>query len=421
MNAALKEAVEQIKSAGFSHIKVELEGDIGRDGEQECSDCYGDSRVDCYECDGEGYVGTGNYTRISDEEVKEECGHCDGEGRVECDSCEGSGELGNYTNEETCEDFMREYVPSAVNDRLTYGRFYEDGSVDSEFTFTLPIEHVEDVTEWMKAFVALSDECGGRLDVSGAGLHIAVLPNTSGGQYPCSGHLDRAGIANFKSEMTKLLPALFFMASSGHQSRDLGYRHASISDGKYHAISTGDDRWLEYRVFETCYDRPEAFFDYVKVIANSLKFYADPSLKVKTLGKQFGFNDGETVARFYNTPEQLRILNATIKHLKPKDKTFKKLKQERGVSFTISSLTARQKRRMDALRQDYREYRRNWLALNGAPFTERQEVDFERLVNDGYNRTEATDIVRGHQGTLMSLTQFLQQNLMQSYDESVTV
>lgn len=421
MQTALKEAIEQIKTAGFSHIKVELEGDIGRDGEMECSDCYGNGQEDCDDCGGEGYIGTGNYTRISDEEVKEECDNCYGDGRVSCPTCDGSGEMGNFMEEETCEEFMKNHVPSDVLDRLTYGRFYEDGSVDSEFTFTVPIEAIEDVPVWMKAFTALADECGGNLDVSGAGLHIAVLPDTSGGRYPCTGHLNSAGIANFKSEMTKLLPALFFVASAGHQSRDLGYRHASIGEDKYHAISTGDDRWLEYRVFETCYDRPNAFYDYVKVIANSLKFYADPSLKVKALGKQFGFNDGDTVARFYNTPEQLRILNATIKHLKPRDKTFKKLKEERGVKFTISSLKQREKSKMVELRNEYREYRRHWVAVNGAPLTDMQERDVNRLVLDGYDRNEAVDSVRGHQGTLMSLTQFISEQLVRNYDEVVAV
>lgn len=421
MQVALKEAIESIKTAGFSHIKVELEADIGRDGEIECDNCYGDGAEDCYDCSGEGYIGTGVYTRISDEEVREECQTCYGDGRTDCDSCAGTGNCGNFMEEETCEEFMKDHVPGAVLDRLTYGRFYEDGSVDSEFTFTIPIEAIEDVPVWIEAFKALSVECGGRLDVGGAGLHIAVLPNGSGGRYPCGGHLDRAGIANFKSEMTKLLPALFFVASCGHQSRDLGYRHATIGEDKYHAISTGDDRWLEYRVFETCYDKPEAFYDYVKVIANSLKFYADSSLKVKALGKKFGFNDGDTLARFYNTPEQLRILNATIKHLKPRDKTYKKLKEERGVRYTISSLTKRERIKMDELRQEYREYRRHWVAANGAPLTERQEEDVNRLVMDGYNRNEAVDIVRGNQGTLMSLTQFISEQLVHNYDEVVAV
>lgn len=421
MQVALKEAIEQIKKAGFSHIKVELEGDIGRDGEQECSDCYGEGREDCDNCSGEGYVETGQYTRISDEPVREECDDCYGDGRIDCSECGGSGEMGNFMEEDTCEEYMKSHVPSDVLDRLTYGRFYEDGSVDSEFTFTVPIEAIEDVPVWMKAFIALSDECGGRLDVRGAGLHVGLIPTASNGVYPSRARLDSDGIANFKSEMTKLLPALFFVASAGHQSRDLGYRHASIGEDKYHAISTHDDTSLEYRVFETCYDKPEAFYDYVKVIANSLKFYADPTLKVKTLGKQFGFNDGDNVARFYNTPEQLRILNATIKHLKPRDKTYKKLKEERGVRFTISSLTQREKARMSEIRNDYREYRRHWLAKNGAPLTERQEMDVNRLVTDGYPRSEAVDLVRGNQGTLMSLTQFISEQLVRNYDEVVAV
>ena len=424
MKAALKEAIEQIKTAGFSHIKVELEGDIGRDGERECQECYGSGELQCSNCEGGGYVHTMD---DNNNEYENECADCSGDGEESCDACDGSGNSGSFMDEETCEDFMRQWIREkhpGAEERLTYGNFYEDGSVDSEFTFTVPIENVEDVLLWTEAFKALAYEAGdGNIDVSGAGLHVSVLPATSNGRYPCGGQLPESNLNNFMNEVTKLLPALFFLASSGHQSRDLGYRHASIGYDKYHAISTHDATSLEYRVFETCYDRPEAFYDYVKVIANTLKFYADPSLKVSALGKTFGFNDGNECARFFSTPEQLRILNATVKHLKPKDKSFKKLKEERGVRYTIKSLASKEKAKIAQLREDYRIYRRNYLETRSRPLTERELADVDRyMVYESWSRRQAEAYVRGDTAPLMSLADFITKNLRPShYSETVSV
>lgn len=421
MKKALAEAVAQIKSAGFSHIKVELEGDIGRDGERECENCEGRGQDECENCEGEGYVASGDVTRQSGEDVLVECDYCYGEGTMDCGSCEGTGNSGNYMDESTCEEFMKDYVPEEVFNRLIYGNFYDDGSVDSEFTFTVSIDNVEDVLVWMDAFKALADECGnGHIDTEGAGLHITVMPSAN---YPVNGQLDTLGCENFTSEMTKLLPALFFLASSGHRSRDLQYRHASIGDDKYHAISTHDNTCFEFRVFETCYYKPEAFYDYIKTIANCLKFYASPELKVKALGKKFGFNDGDEVARFYDTPEQLRILNSTIKHIKPKDKTFKKLKEERGVRYTLKGLEQRGKVRMAQLRDEYRTYRRNWVQARTRPLTEREIADRDYYVLDGMGVAEAEERVRGTRSNanMMTLSEFINNNVAMRYDEVVTV
>ncbi len=279
-------------------------------------------------------------------------------------NCDGRGTSGDYRDVDVCEDFMLNYVPSDVRNRLVYSKFYEDGSVDSEFTFTIHIDHVEDVNHWINAFKALSEDCGNsEVDVSGAGLHITVIPNSAGGRYPCQDYgLNPTNVGNFIENVNKLMPALFFLASADHKSRGISYRYPLVARDKYDCpqsavgVCTHNDSCIEYRVFETCYDRPEAFGDYIQVIANTLKFYSDPSLKVSALGQSFGFNYGDNIARLYDTPQQLRILNSTIKHIKPVDKSYKKLKQERGVNYTIKSLNLEEKKKIAQLRSDYQEY-----------------------------------------------------------------
>lgn len=423
MKASLKDAVDRIKSAGFSHIKVELEANIGRDGELSCDSCDGNGGVDCSDCEGEGAVQVEEYIGNSYRDNWVECDSCGGDGLCNCDDCDGTGNRGNFMNESTCEEFMRDYVPQDVRDRLVYGQFYEDGSVDSEFTLTIAIEHIEDVLLWMDAFKALCDECNGYLDVSDAGLHITVLPDDSDGKYPCYREMNRTRVRNFSNQMTKLMPALFFLASSGHQSRSLEYRHPQVTPEKYSAISTHDDTCYEFRVFETCYDKPESFYDYVETIANCLKFHADPSLSVKNLGKEFGFNNGESVARFYNTAEQLRILNSTVKHIKPKDKTYKKLKEERGVHYTIKDLNQKEKAIISKLREEYKQYQANVEQARSKPLNELQEMNVRKMMVDNWSRESAENYVRGLGKKILTLREFVRENMpsRRSYDEFITV
>lgn len=411
-------SINTIKNAGFSHIKVELEGNLGRnDDDIECDHCCGGGNEDCDMCAGEGFVDTGSRTRLSDETVFEECGDCYGEGYLECGDCSGSGYCGSYRSEDECESFMRDYVGPEINNRLTYGNFYEDGSVDSEFTFTLPIEHVADIIEWQKAFIALSDDLGGHLDVDGAGLHIALLPKESRGGYPiCEDTLPADKVDNFSTQITKLMPALFFLASANAMSRNLGYRLPQVSSEKYSAISHHRYSCLEYRVFETCYDKPEKFYDYLETIANTLKFYTDPTLTVESLGKVFGFSlYGRNLSRFYETPDQLRILNSTIKHLKPKNKSYKKLKEERNMQLTIKELEKRRAKRVKELRKEYEVYKER----QSARITpSEQESLIRSYMRDGHTLNEAR---RLSSNIVESFSEFLSRNLTPSHLHRITV
>lgn len=411
MTKATQEALDFIQQAGFHYLKFELEADIGRDGERECQSCYGEGHTDCDSCNGEGATEVEEYIGNAYRDNWVECEDCSGDGDLTCDDCGGEGNLGDYYSEDTCQQFMRDYVPAEVNERLIYGHFYDDGSVDSEFTFTIAVEHFADFQEWLKAFVALAEvECNSSLDVNGAGMHITLLTNSDYNNRP---QLPRSQMNNFRREVTKLLPALFFVASAGHQSRELSYRMPRISsDDKYSAIYTHGDSCLEYRLFETCYDRPEAVNEYMQAIANTLRFYTDSSLTVRSLGQEFGFNnDNSSVARFYNTPEQLRILNATIKEVKPKDKTFKKLRADRGVNYTIKALTIEDKKKMAQLRVDYRQYRYNWEKALNDPLTPDEQREYDMHITEmGRSPETARMRIRGLSQIYRTFEDFVRDN-----------
>lgn len=416
----LDETIQRIKQAGFSHIKVEFEADLGRCNDYDsCDYCGGNGRSNCDSCEGEGFLDTGETTRVSGDTVYSECDDCYGEGTQNCYECDGEGNVNSgFSNEDDCAEYMISHVGPEVASHLTYSKFYEDGSVDSEFTFTIPVEYAKDVIAWSNAFKALGDECG-QLDISGAGLHIAVIPSESNGYYPVNRNtLNYDGVMNFTNQVTKLLPALFFLASADRHSRPLGYRMPQIAEEKYSAVSHHDSSCFEFRVFETCYDRPEAFFDYLETIANCLKFYADPTLTVESIGQTFGFEEhGYLLSRFYSTPEQLRILNATVKHLKPKAKSFKKLKEERGIDFTIKSLQDTQKERVSRIKKEYYEYKKRWLSMFHSDLTEQEMVLFERYRNDGRDEEESRRLARNIT-RLENIDSFVRNNLSTTHRQS---
>lgn len=437
MKEATKEAIERIKEAGFGYLKVELEANLGRDGESPCDYCDRRGEVECDNCEGDGYVETedanGNvYHNI-------ECYECSGEGMLACHDCAGEGTQDGYMELVDCERFMREYVGSAVDNRLIFpnyaiteieeqehngefNAFYADGSVDSEFTFTIKIDHAEDVLKWIEAFKALSDRIGNDLDVEGAGLHISVLPHESQGRYPVSGfRLDSAGLSNFEREVTRLLPALYFLASSGHQARALGYRRPEIGVDKYSAIGTHNGTCLEYRIFETCYDKPEIFYDYLEVIANTLKFYKDPQIKVKQIGKQFGLRTmNNTVGDMFSTPDQLRILNSTVKTIKPKNKSFKQLRKERNLNVTIKDLSAKERMKRIKLEADHKRITEVTKETLERPLSEQEasEVDW-LMLNHQMTREQAISRLR-RVSPPMSLRRFIRENLStREYDYQI--
>lgn len=415
MKKSLKEAVIGIREAGFSHIKVELEANLNRSQRRACNTCPGSSVI-CTECTGRGAI-------VGEDIVATECSNCRGRGTVACQDCQGSGRIEPiYDSVSLCQSFIEEKLSPEAREAINYIRFYRDGSVDSELTFTLPIEKVHVVSEVIDVWKQLAKAANGtgKMDVRGAGMHIAVLPEGCNGVYPTSpARIDRDKFNNLESQLTKLMPALFFLGSANYQSRSLGYRHPRVSwSDKYSAVYANYGVGLEYRVFETCYDTPETFFDYVEVIANSLKFYADPTLTVESLGKEFVFTNpdesrDQPLARFYNTTEALRVLNAQIKYLKPREKSYPQLKKERCMAFTITSLAREERERTKQLRKDYIEYRRNRLQALARPLSESEQRQVDDYIIRGTTFDDAVRRIRGDQaiGVIESYQSFIKRNL----------
>lgn len=401
---SLKSTIAQISEAGFGYIKVELEAQLGRpygdsdDGEYvTCSSCDGEGHHHCDTCDGEGYNEV-ELTRPdgSASEVTEEvtCDDCYGDGHLDCDECEGSGEVyeeyssddGEYGSVQKCQDFIENSLSEEAKKAIIYGKFYNDGSVDSEYTFTIKLEDIKVLPEIINSFNLLAEQVGNGMDVDGAGMHVAVLPHESNGTYPVtrSFALDPAKLANFQTEVTKLLPALFLAATSGNFTRALGYRNPKIEGDKYSAIHIVSGRCLEYRLFETCYQRPDAIFEYLETIARTLEYYKDPSKKVVSQGKEYVFYDREGIKGFTSTPDQVRIIKKQLKMVLGKNTTLKKFQEAREIDLSVQSRNKDFSKKLTRAKKMYKEALANYEHRVNTPLTPNEENRIREYESYGY-------------------------------------
>lgn len=373
------EALEFIASKGFTHIKVELEAQLNR------------LSAVCQEC---GLLVTDRTSR--------RCTRCDGNGVadvvdnhiVDCTACNNgltscSTKHINW-DEYNCKKFIYEQLPSNVKNGIVYSKFYNDGSVDSEFTFTLPIKHAVHVIDVINAFKKLADTVDQGCDTRGAGMHIAIMHSPTG-TYPRGCSLDIASRNTMSVYLKKLMPALFFLGSSNYRSRMLRFREPRMSTSKYSAINYGNNV-LEYRVFETCYQNPEMFKEYVEVIGRSLEYYTpgsdtpEPSL----LTKKYSFVSplGTTIARFFSDPKTLAALDETLPYLLPKSRTIEEVKNERSFKYTQKRLATRAQITSNQAAARWPEFkeRLNFAAKNDPDFDlENYPLNVEEFITDQHD------------------------------------
>ena len=335
--------------SGFKYLKVELEANVDPDnypretscencseGMIDCGDCDGNGRVhpECAPCDGTGWAITngkmGGKVECRDcggsGRVEEDCPSCQGEGYYSCTDCSGGYVSSNEWEEGYCDDFEQRFRDElhGIEQRFVYLRVYHDGSVDTECTLTLRVDYLDKLPDIIKAFQATCRHFG-RCDTENAGMHITLL---EGYRYPRQSRLNQEKLANYKKHVSKLLLALVYLGSCGDMTRSFVFRDMRISDHtKYSAIYTHGDTCLEFRLFDTCYGKPETVFDYLAVIAKTLKFYTANPKKAVALRDAVSIAQSNTIlnkhhcggyaqlADIYNTRESRTRLFRELSHL----------------------------------------------------------------------------------------------------------
>lgn len=405
-------------------IKVELEANLERydhanggcrdcdNGRLTCENCNGYEFTDCGACEGRGVlecsICDGRGEAVNSDNLMLQCESCEGDGHNQCNDCFGTGnadceecdgghvdcvecggdetESRDWGDTNVCHDFVLEQlvdcglaepIPTGEDYDyadtyrpkfpLVFSMFYDDHSVDSELTFTLALTDPEAVfllPKVIDAFKALGEAVGGNMDTQGAGMHMALL-NDPDCEYPTgyrSG--DRGRFVNFRRSMQLLLPALYFLGSANETSRGLSYRQPMIEEEgfngtKYFAINyTGGA--VEFRIFDTCYDTPEAILDNLVVMGNCMKFwrseYKNPKLDKITTRTVFGNDSNHELSRFYVAVEHVDLLNKGLQLLKPSYYAIGELKAQRKFKVTKRTVGSVINKRRKEATAEYKEY-----------------------------------------------------------------
>lgn len=399
---AVIKSVRQLKAnkSRPAGIKVELEAQFnrGRNGYTFCESCD-EGWVTCSDCDGDHTWRCEECVFTAEGEVQEWCGadncnaydgyryceYCD-EGSRECADCDGDYERRSDDDwdEVTCHDWLMEKLSHlglaefregdwlelshGVQTEwhpigaLAYAEFYRDGSVDSEFTFTIRFENEESVfllEDIVRLFRELGETIGNGIDVQGAGMHMALVFDENC-VYPGSmSDRQTRGYDNFRRSMTLLMPALFFLGAADDRSRGLRYRIPRTSGDKYSAIAFRNGS-LEFRVFDTCYDNPVQVLDNLCVIAKCMRYwranYLDPGLTKITRECTFGNENDNTVHRFYLTAQHIDLLNQGLAKIKPDHLSISEVKAQRKFTANKRQALYAEQQRAKQAELEYKEY-----------------------------------------------------------------
>lgn len=195
---------------------------------------------------------------------------------------EGNQEDYEMSDEDEASSFVDRVLEDAgVNEsELTFIEGYNDGSVDTEITLTLPLteEGVQNGQAIMRAFNRHID------DTRSAGMHISLLGDnayTSDEQ-----ELDEAGLTNLTEQIQPILPFIQLLGQSGNIHRGAYYCSNRVGTSKqgYPAVYIQESKRIEFRFFHPCYDDPELLLHYLEVLSHIVAYYDDPSKKVRLHG-----------------------------------------------------------------------------------------------------------------------------------------
>lgn len=419
------DAVRKLKAQGVYGIKLELEGTLNRRSSSSsslydrCTDCSGQGNNECADCRGLGWmVDEDGY------ETDDECGRCESRGSITCQTCAGQGQIlkkgkVDLGNDSLALKWFLENLSKKTGGKMpklgdgnsksspfpwmSYIKLYYDGSVDTEVTFTVRLDKEENIfliPKVLEAFKEMADVCGNGLDVRGAGMHTALVFDPKCGYPSASMPYSDNQLYNFRRSARQLLPALYFLAAASGRSRGMGFRGPAIDElgQKSNAISTHHGA-MEFRIFDTCYERPEAALDNIVVISNMMKYaterYTSPGV-AEALGKsaiKFGNSSGQDLGRLFVSTDQIAALYAGLPKIMPSYYTIEELKKQREFNRVLGDAEEIERQLLEQAETEYAEYseRYDWKAR--ALEAERIGIVMQHLI-EKMSQQELKDMTR---------------------------
>jgi len=378
------QAVRDLKNQGVTAIKLELEGTIQRRNTssmfERCTACEGRGSSPCADCEGIGWmVDSDGY------ETDDECENCEAAGHLQCDTCAGSGRVAKDGRIDLSQDgpafaYFMNKVAEKTQSKLrklngydkvnpfpwmSFARLYYDGSVDTEVTFTVKLDNEENIfyiPKVLEAFREMADDHGQGLDVRGAGMHTSVIFDENY-RYPSDEFpFGSTARTNFRRSVTQLLPALYFLATATGRSRGMNFRPPVVDGQQKQSAIAVHHGAIEFRIFDTCYERPEATLDNLVVIRNVMQYmsedYKSPEIG-KALKKNeitFGNSADQTIGRLYMTGDQVGALYAGLPKIKPEYYTIEQLKEQREFNRSLDDVATIEREQREQAQTEYEEY-----------------------------------------------------------------
>jgi len=362
--------------------------------------------------------------------------------KIECEAQLRRTNDYRWDSNSTCHEWLLNRIQELTDTKLSYdgdaetynpfrwmsfSKFYNDGSVDSEHTCTIKLNRPENVfylEKVVQAFTDLGDCIGNGIDTQGAGLHMAFLFRKDASyphkeddyrrlamtSYGKSRRLQLTKLRNFRKAMIQMLPALYFLGTTNEITRSMSFRTPRISidyrkdalqfaHPKYAAISYRYGA-MEFRIFDTCYDNPEAVFDYVAVMANASKYFVEPYVArvdpMKTI--YFGNDSSRTLERLYGTIEHLQLLEQGVEALKPSWYTFDELKSQRNFTKSSANYQQNEETIVNDLANEYEEYSDRYDRMIGLYPPEMQRMMQPKETKTAYTARRLQEVITSSQG-----------------------
>ena len=162
-----------------------------------------------------------------------------------------------------------------VDSVFNFIKTYRDGSVALEITATASLKRARFFPFLIEAYMVVAASYKKSLTIDqiskNAGLHIAIM---QGKDYPAR-YLPLKKVRDLLAGTHRLNSALFFLARGwDDKTRPLQFRNPRDSRGcdKYAPIVERGGA-IEYRLFDPVFRNPLRVFDFIKVIAGTLEFY----------------------------------------------------------------------------------------------------------------------------------------------------
>jgi hypothetical protein len=279
---------------------------------------------------------------------------------------------------------------------LVYSKFYNDGSVDSEWTFTIAASATDvlmRMPEIIEIWKSLAETMGADMVTRGAGMHTALL-NSEGARYP-SEENQFSEYLNFKTNTRLLLPALYMLAASDDTTRGLNFRRPRICNNDHRSAIDYRGGAIEFRIFDTCYNDPQQILDNIVVIRNIMRYWTLDTIKKPITGKTilFGVDNSNTLSRLYQTEDHIDVLNKGLRVIKPEYMTIREVKGKRKFKVTKRTIKKNYAQASTDAELRYTEYaqRFEWrkeLETLQRKYNRRESLSFDEITPETLARIE---------------------------------